>query len=119
MQLRAPGVLLYDRSTTSVIPAPGAAIKSASLQRIETAVPAENDALSLPAWLYHDAEFFAREKEAIFRNSWQLVCHLSDVPGAGDFHTFEIFGESVVVVRADDVAPARFLNVCAHRPAPL
>jgi phenylpropionate dioxygenase-like ring-hydroxylating dioxygenase large terminal subunit len=94
-------------------------MKSASLQRIETALPAENDALSLPAWIYHDAEFFAREKEAIFRNSWQLVCHLSDVPAAGDFHTFEIFGESVVVVRADNGSVRAFHNVCRHRAARL
>ena len=55
-------------------------MKTAHLHRIDTSVAADQDDLSLPAWIYHDAEFFEREKQAIFRNSWQLVCHLNDVP---------------------------------------
>ena len=68
-------------------------MKSASLQRIHSHLPAEHESLSLPAWIYRDAEFFEREKQAIFRNSWQLVCHLSDIPRVGDFHTFDFLGE--------------------------
>ena len=37
-------------------------------------------------------EFFELEKELIFRQSWQIVCHLNDVPRSGDFHTFEFLG---------------------------
>jgi phenylpropionate dioxygenase-like ring-hydroxylating dioxygenase large terminal subunit len=74
---------------------------------------------SLPAWIYRDAEFFAAERERVFRNSWQLVCHLSDIPAAGDFHTFEFFGESVVVLRAEDGSVRAFHNVCRHRAARL
>src|SRR5579863_4258591 len=77
------------------------------------------DARSLPAWIYRDAEFFEAEREAIFRNSWQLICHLSDVPAPGDFHSFELFGESVVVLRAEDGAVRAFHNVCRHRAARL
>jgi phenylpropionate dioxygenase-like ring-hydroxylating dioxygenase large terminal subunit len=94
-------------------------MKSVSLQPIETAAPANTEALSLPAWIYRDTEFFEREKQAIFRNSWQLVCHVSDVPRPGDFHTFEFFGESVVVLRAEDGGIRAFHNVCRHRAARL
>jgi carnitine monooxygenase subunit len=94
-------------------------MKSASLHRIQTTATADNEALSLPAWIYRDAEFFEREKQAIFRNSWQVVCHLSDIPQAGDFHTFEFFGESVVVLRAEDGGVRAFHNVCRHRAARL
>ncbi|HTC17299.1 MAG TPA: aromatic ring-hydroxylating dioxygenase subunit alpha [Steroidobacteraceae bacterium] len=89
-----------------------------SLKRIESAAPAELEALSLPAWIYRDPEFFERERQAIFRHSWQLVCHLNDVPRPGDFHTFEFLGESLVVVRAEDGVRA-FHNVCRHRAARL
>jgi phenylpropionate dioxygenase-like ring-hydroxylating dioxygenase large terminal subunit len=94
-------------------------MKTSSVQRIEAAAPADLSALSLPAWIYHDAEFFEREKQAIFRNAWQLVCHLNDIPRAGDFHTFEFFGESVVVLRAEEGAVRAFHNVCRHRAARL
>jgi glycine betaine catabolism A len=81
--------------------------------------PADADNLSLPAWIYRDAEFFERERQAVFRNSWQLVCHVSDVPRTGDFHTFEFLGESVVVLRDETGGLRAFHNVCRHRGARL
>src|SRR5450759_3390060 len=84
-------------------------LSSVSSSVVTGADPAE---LSLPGWIYHDREFFELEKEAIFRSSWQLVCHLSDVPRAGDYHSFDFLGESVIVVRGEDGAVRGFHNVC-------
>jgi phenylpropionate dioxygenase-like ring-hydroxylating dioxygenase large terminal subunit len=75
--------------------------------------------LSLPGWIYHDREFFEREKEAIFRSSWQVVCHVSDVPRPGDYHSFDFLGESVIVVRGEDGEVRGFHNVCRHRASRL
>jgi len=94
-------------------------MKPALLHSVDADAPANQDAFSLPAWIYRDPEFFERERQTIFRHSWQLVCHLSDIPSAGDFHTFELFGESVVVVRAADGGVRAFHNVCRHRAARL
>lgn len=80
---------------------------------------AEEEGFSLPAWIYHDPEFFEREKTAIFRKSWQVVCHINDVPGTGDFHSFEFLGESIVVLRGEDGQLRAFHNVCRHRAARL
>ena len=104
--------------------------------RLQTAAPADADqeALSLPAWIYHDPEFFEVEKETVFRTSWQLVCHVNDVPRPGDFHTFDFLGESVVVLRGEahirikrldpcvwtcigDSVPISRLDVCTGRTA--
>ena len=74
---------------------------------------------SLPAWIYHDQEFFEREKTAIFRKSWQVVCHVSDVPRSGDFHSLDFLGESIVVLRGEDAEVRAFHNVCRHRAARL
>jgi len=93
-------------------------MKSAQLHRLE-ASPADQDNLSLPAWIYHDPEFFEREKRSIFRQAWQVVCHLSDIPKSGDFHTFEFLGESLVVMRTEDGGVRAFHNVCRHRAARL
>ncbi len=59
---------------------------------------ADEDHHSLPAWIYHDPEFFQREQTAVFRKSWQVVCHVNDVPRPGDFHSLEFLGESLVVI---------------------
>ncbi len=80
-------------------------------------ISAVDEATSLPAWLYTDPEFFEVEKEAIFRPSWQIVCHLNDVPNPGDFHTFDFIGEMIVVVRGNDDKVRAFHNVCRHRAA--
>src|SRR5687767_676144 len=80
--------------------------------------PAE-DALSLPAWIYHDPEFFELEKQLIFRRSWQLVCHVNDIPNIGDYHSFDFLGEAIVSLRGDDGQIRSFHNVCRHRASRL
>lgn len=84
---------------------------------VHTPVDSE-DALagwSLPAWTYRDPEFFELEKERVFAPSWQAVCHESDVPEPGDWHTLDYIGESVIVVRGRDRVLRAFTNVCRHR----
>ncbi len=70
---------------------------------------------SLPAWTYRDPEFFALERDRVFAPAWQVVCHVSDVPGPGDWHTLDTLGESVIVVRGKDRVLRAFTNVCRHR----
>ncbi len=73
------------------------------------------DGWSLPAWTYYDAEFASIERERIFRPSWQVVCHVSDIPEHGDWHTLDYIGESVIVTRGRDDQLRAFTNVCRHR----
>jgi carnitine monooxygenase subunit len=70
---------------------------------------------SLPGWLYHDAEFFAYEGERVFRRSWQVVCHVNDIPKPGDYVTFEFLNESIMALRGSDGAVRALHNVCRHR----
>lgn len=77
------------------------------------------DGLSLPGWVYSDRDFFAVEMERVIRPSWQVVCHVSDVPDAGDWHSLELLGESLIVVRGDDGEVRAFHNICRHRASRL
>ena len=54
---------------------------------------------SLPAWLYSDADYFEVELRRVIRPSWQIVCHVSDIPQSGDWHGLDYAGESVVAMR--------------------
>jgi phenylpropionate dioxygenase-like ring-hydroxylating dioxygenase large terminal subunit len=78
-------------------------------------VAAPQPELSLPGWIYRDAEFFEVEMERLIRPSWQVVCHASDIQAAGDWRTLDYLGESVLVVRGEDGAARAFANVCRHR----
>jgi phenylpropionate dioxygenase-like ring-hydroxylating dioxygenase large terminal subunit/AcrR family transcriptional regulator len=71
--------------------------------------------LTLPAWAYHSDEFHELERERLFLSSWQIVCHRSELPEAGDYVTFEFFGRRGFVVRGHDGVIRAFHNVCAHR----
>jgi len=70
---------------------------------------------SLPGWLYTDPEYHAVEMERVIRPSWQIVCHVNEIPNAGDWRTIDYIGESVIVMRGDDGAVRAFTNVCRHR----
>ena len=70
---------------------------------------------SLPAWLYLDPGFFELEKRKLFRSAWQLVCHLNDVPEAGDYQALDMLGERFMTVRGKDGVVRSFHNVCRHR----
>jgi phenylpropionate dioxygenase-like ring-hydroxylating dioxygenase large terminal subunit len=70
---------------------------------------------SLPAWTYSDPEFLEAEVARVIRTSWQVICHISDVPNTGDFHTLDYAGESIVVIRGKNDDLRAFANVCRHR----
>ncbi len=88
-------------------------------ERAAPAADRSDDALGLPGWIYSDPEFFEAEKDAVFRRSWQIVCHESDIPQAGDFQTLDILGEMIFVVRGEDGRARAFHNVCRHRASRL
>ena len=78
-----------------------------------------DESFGLPGWLYHDPEVYALEQKRIFRRSWQLVCHLSDIPDGGDWQSLAIGGESIIVIRGEDGTVRALSNVCRHRAARL
>jgi len=73
------------------------------------------DGMSLPGWLYHDAEFFEAEKRAFLRAAAQVVCHESEIAAPGEWRSLEYLDESVIVIRGDDGEARAFANVCRHR----
>ena len=85
--------------------------------RLHPLAPAPDplDGMSLPGWLYHDAEFFEAEKRAFLRAAPQVVCHESEIAQAGEWRSLEYLDESVIVIRGDDGEARAFANVCRHR----
>lgn len=70
---------------------------------------------SLPAWVYSDGDFFELERHHIFMKTWQLVCHVSNIPEPGDYYTFDLLGDRVFAIRGEDGEVRCFHNVCRHR----
>jgi phenylpropionate dioxygenase-like ring-hydroxylating dioxygenase large terminal subunit len=74
---------------------------------------------ALPAWVYNHPEMTRLEHERILLPSWQIVCHVNSIPKAGNYETFDMGPESVLVIRDRDGAIGAFHNVCRHRGARL
>jgi carnitine monooxygenase subunit len=77
------------------------------------------DDFSLPAWTYLDAEFLELERQRIFRPSWQVICHVSEIPNPGDYQCFDFVGEMLFALCGNDGVVRAFHNVCRHRAARL
>jgi phenylpropionate dioxygenase-like ring-hydroxylating dioxygenase large terminal subunit len=79
----------------------------------------DEDGQSLPGWIYRDADFLEAERESVFAGAWQVVCHESDIPEPGDYHTLNFMGDGFFVVRGRAGEIRGFHNVCRHRAARL
>ena len=86
-----------------------------TIRPVPTASADPDANFSLPAWIYADAEYFAVEAARVMRPSWQIICHVNDIPAVGDWHTLDVMGENIVVVRGEDAVLRAFTNVCRHR----
>ena len=69
----------------------------------------------LPIWTYCNEEFFHLEIEELFKPSWMLVGHVSDIPNPGNYLTFDGFGERAFVIRNKQGEIKAFHNICRHR----
>jgi methanesulfonate monooxygenase large subunit len=67
--------------------------------------------------IYTDQTLFEEELAKIWRKTWLLVMHESELPSALDFRTTTVAREPLIVVRGEDGKVRAFLNVCPHRGA--
>ena len=82
----------------------------------ETSSDNEDDLIyTLPAWVYSSEEFFQQERDKIFMPSWQLVCHVNDLPRVGSYVRYDMFNERAFVIRSADNKFSAYQNVCSHR----
>ncbi len=72
-------------------------------------------ASTLPSHLYYSQEAYEREKKALFAGSWQVVGHVHQAARPGDYFTFDLLGEPLLIARGDDGVLRGFYNVCRHR----
>ena len=64
---------------------------------------------------YVAPEVFAADLARIFHRHWIFVGYAFQVPRPGDFLTYKVGGESIIVLRDRSGAIRAFHNVCRHR----
>ena len=69
----------------------------------------------IPREDYISADVMAREKSRLWPRVWQMACREEELAKAGSFLTYEIAGQSILIVRVAQGALKAFHNVCPHR----
>jgi phenylpropionate dioxygenase-like ring-hydroxylating dioxygenase large terminal subunit len=69
----------------------------------------------IPKDAYHSKEFAELEKERLWPYVWQIACREEEIPKVGDFVTYDILDESIIVVRSQADQIRAYFNVCPHR----
>lgn len=69
----------------------------------------------LPARYYTDPAILELEKKTIFLRDWLCLGRAEEIENPGEYKTFSIVNEPIVVARDEKGAINAFANVCAHR----
>jgi|SRR5277367_3945208 len=64
---------------------------------------------------YVSPEYVHLERQFLWPKVWQVACREEELKRPGDYITYEISDESVIVVRAEDGRIRAFNNACMHR----
>ncbi|RVT89308.1 aromatic ring-hydroxylating oxygenase subunit alpha [Sphingomonas crocodyli] len=69
----------------------------------------------VPADAYVYPSYVQLEEEKLWPKTWLLAAREEEMPRPGDFVTFDIGKESILLVRQADKSIKAFYNVCQHR----
>jgi phenylpropionate dioxygenase-like ring-hydroxylating dioxygenase large terminal subunit len=72
-------------------------------------------AVGLPPQIYTDPEILRLEEERIFAHEWLCAGLAAEIPKPGDYLTFAIGTQPIIVVRGADGTIRGLSNVCRHR----
>lgn len=69
----------------------------------------------VPKEVYFSREFARLEEENLWPYVWQLACRLEEIPRVGDYLTYDIVDDSILIVRTGESSIKAYHNVCPHR----
>ncbi len=84
-------------------------------ERLQALASARHEGCGLAGDFYFDPEIYRAEIEQIWRGGWLYAGHTCQIPEPGDFFTYEIDCESILILRDEDHCIRAFYNLCRHR----
>lgn len=69
----------------------------------------------IPIEAYVSEEYVRLENEKLWPKVWQIACREEELKKVGDYVTYDILDESIIVVRSAPEKISAFYNVCQHR----
>ena len=69
----------------------------------------------LPVESYISRDWLMLERERLWPRVWQMACREEEIPRPGDFLTYDIVDDSIIVTRREDGSIGAYFNACTHR----
>ena len=69
----------------------------------------------IPKEDYVSPDFLALENELLWTRVWQIACREEEIARPGQYVTYDVANETIVVLRTKDGTIKAFHNVCPHR----
>ena len=82
---------------------------------LEEILNAARPGVSLEQQLYTSDAIFRQDLDLVFGRNWLYAGHLARIPRPGDYFTFELGTESLIIIRSDQDQIHAVWNVCRHR----
>jgi nitrite reductase/ring-hydroxylating ferredoxin subunit len=80
---------------------------------LESDVP--DTAVKIPVEAYISVEYARMEKKLLWDRVWQIACREEEIPNVGDYYTYDLLENSVIVVRTEPGEISAYRNSCLHR----
>jgi nitrite reductase/ring-hydroxylating ferredoxin subunit len=64
---------------------------------------------------YTDAAFASMEFDKLWHRVWQVAARTDEIPAQGDYTTYKIGDQSILLVRVDESSIKAYYNFCPHR----
>ena len=77
--------------------------------------PARQKPVVIPVKPFVSREYAEAEGDKLWARVWQAACRLEELPKVGDYVTYDIGEESIIVVRVSPEEVRAMYNVCLHR----
>lgn len=78
-----------------------------------------DESRTMPGAFYTSDAVLALERDEVFKREWICVGRAEEVARAGDYMTFDILEEPLLILRGDDGRVRALSNVCRHRGMPI
>jgi glycine betaine catabolism A len=82
---------------------------------IGTLIASRRPGYSLPGEFYSSDLMYRAELGAIWRRGWLFAGHTCEIPKPGDYFTFAVEDDSIIIIRDDGGEIRALWNVCRHR----
>lgn len=89
--------------------------KQARLDAAEITADDLSEPLTYSVDAFISKDYAEAERERLWPRVWQVAGRVEEIPEVGDFITYDIADDSIIVVRSAPDTIKAFHNVCAHR----